>query len=334
MSLNKVKEVSIIVPVYNVEKYLDACIKSILLQTYSQFELILIDDGSYDKSGEICDKYKELDNRIKVIHQLNRGQSSARNVGVMLAETEWILFIDSDDIVHPQMLEFLVRAIEESGANMSVCRRIQESIVPADFYRERKFQYQYLNVDEEALLNMYNGTEHLNNIYWLVYPKLLRTSIIKEHLFCEGKIFEDNEVSCKWLFKSKNIAILSEDMYFYTTNPTGTMQSEFNTKKLDYLWALEQQIEFYHQIRYKKMWVEIIKEYFQTTIWMCKCVNEELHDEKTVRKVMRHAELVYKKWSIQGEIQVEQQIINHIRKYAHPFKYRIKRKLLNVNFLK
>lgn len=321
-------KVSIIVPVYNVEQYLSNCINSILKQTYSKFELILINDGSKDKSGEICENYAKEDSRIKVIHQSNKGQSSARNVGIKVSKGEWILFIDSDDIVHHQMLEFLIRAVQDSGANMSVCGRLQESIIPQDFFRVRNYQYKYVNINEDIMYQWYKSKDKYDsNIYWLIYPKLIRKDIVEKNYFCEGRIFEDNEVSCKWLYEAKNIAIIPQDMYFYTINPTGTMQSKFSSKKLDYLWALEQQAVFFESINYNKMCKTIIQDYFPTVIWMCKCVKKELNDTRLIQKVMLHAEYLYKKWNKKEEVEIESSWFNHIYKYAHPIKYKVRRRL-------
>lgn len=328
MCINNESRVSIIVPVYNVEQYLSKCIDSILKQTYSKFELILINDGSKDKSGEICENYAKEDSRIKVIHQSNRGQSAARNIGIKMSKGEWILFIDSDDIVHHQMLEFLIRAARESGANMSVCDRLQKPIIPQDFFRERDYQYKYLNINEGVMHQWYESKDkYESNIYWLIYPKLIRKDVVEKYFFCEGRIFEDNEVSCKWLYEAKNIAIIPEDMYFYTTNPTGTMQSKFSKKKLDYLWALEHQADFFEHIKYNQMCKTIRQDYFPTVIWICKSVKEELNDVRLVKKVMLHAEFLYKKWSKREELEVEISWIKHIYKYAHPIRYKVRRRL-------
>lgn len=319
-------EVSIIVPVYNVENYLDGCIKSILKQTFEQFELILINDGSKDKSGEICEKYAKEDSRIKVIHQSNKGQAAARNAGIKLSKGEWVLFIDSDDIVHPQMLEFLIRAVKDSGANMSACGRLQESSVPQNFFRQRDYQYEYVNINEDTMLKWYTCKEdHYNDIYWIVYTKLIRRDIVEKYFFCDGKIFEDNEVCCKWLYEAKNIAIISEDMYFYMINPTGTMQSKFSKKKLDYLWALEQQISFFESIGYNKICKSVKQDYFSAVVWTCKCIKEELNDDKLIRNVMRNAEAVYKKWNSVEGFKLEDTMIKHMGKYAHPYKFKLKK---------
>jgi len=115
----KMKHISIIVPVYNVEQYLSRCIESILNQTFQDFELIMIDDGSTDDSPSICDKYQKKDKRISVIHQKNAGQAAARNTGVKVASCEWIHFVDSDDFIHPQMLEYLWHAVEKNDAALA-----------------------------------------------------------------------------------------------------------------------------------------------------------------------------------------------------------------------
>ena len=113
-------EISVIVPVYKAEAYLHACVDSILSQTVSNFELILVDDGSPDGCGAICDDYAARDSRVRVIHQKNQGQAAARNHALAAAEGEWVCFVDSDDAVHPQMLECLRKAAAESGADMSM----------------------------------------------------------------------------------------------------------------------------------------------------------------------------------------------------------------------
>ena len=107
-------KISVIVPVYKCEKYLVACVDSILNQTFSDFEIILIDDGSPDSSGKICDDLAEKYNKITVLHQDNQGQAAARNNGVKIARGEWIHFVDSDDLIHPQMLEILYGAVDET----------------------------------------------------------------------------------------------------------------------------------------------------------------------------------------------------------------------------
>lgn len=113
--------ISVIVPVYNVSEYVEQCINSILAQTYTDFEIIIVNDGSTDKSPQICDRLALLDNRIIVIHQNNQGVSIARNVGVTRANGEWLCFVDGDDYLHPKMLENFIQYMQESEADIYVC---------------------------------------------------------------------------------------------------------------------------------------------------------------------------------------------------------------------
>ena len=122
-------KISVIVPVYNVEKHLPRCIESILAQTFSDFELILVNDESSDNSGQICDEYSMRDNRIKVIHQKNGGPGSARNTGIdyvmQQEKAKWICFVDSDDWLHPQYLEILYKAARQENCKIAICRQLQ-----------------------------------------------------------------------------------------------------------------------------------------------------------------------------------------------------------------
>ena len=116
------KKVSVIIPVYNVEKYLKECIQSVLRQTYKNLEIILVDDGSKDNSGNICDEYAKRDERIKVIHKKNGGLSDARNAGIDICTGEYIAFLDSDDFIEEDMYEFLVKNLEKAKADISICQ--------------------------------------------------------------------------------------------------------------------------------------------------------------------------------------------------------------------
>ena len=317
-------KVSIIVPVYNVERYLHNCIESILSQTYRDFELFLINDGSTDRSGEICEKYKKNDHRITVVHQKNKGQSAARNVGISMAQSEWVLFVDSDDLIHPQMLEYLFRAVEEKNVCMSACGRLQKESVPDDFYRYREFNCRVLDINESTLIDLYKSEDVcLQCVYWLIYPKLIKTSIVKKISFCEGKIFEDNEVSCKWLVESGKIAIIPECMYFYTTNPTGTMQSKFDIKKLDYFWALESKIKFYRQLGYENLARAISVELLEVAFYYYNLSIDEKNKEieSIVKKKIKYILKAYGEY-----ITIDTRIKNKLLKIYHPFLFKLKKK--------
>ena len=114
-------KVTVVVAVYNIENYISDCIESITCQTYKNLQIILVDDGSFDSSGKICDEFAQKDKRIEVVHQLNGGLSEARNTGIRKAEGKWIAFIDGDDYIHPQFIEILYKAVKESESKIAIC---------------------------------------------------------------------------------------------------------------------------------------------------------------------------------------------------------------------
>ena len=320
--------VSIIVPVYNVEKYLRECLDSILNQTYKNFELILIDDGSKDTSGDICDEYAQNYNNITVVHQINQGQAAARNNGVKVSTADWVLFIDSDDIVHPQLLEYLTKAIHESQANISFSGRIVGKTLTEEFFHNREFSYKTVNINDNSLTDLYESkVSELNEAYWLIYSKLVKKDFVQKYLFEEGRIFEDNEVACKWLVESGVIAVLSEKMYFYTDNPNGTMNQPLTEKKLDYLWALEEQIKFYKELHYEKMCKKITSELLGSTLFYYNQCEKENNKELgvIVKKKLARFLRQYKKYIKDTDKSIERKTDRILK----PRIYRVK-KLLKV----
>ena len=167
-------KISVIVPVYNVEKYLHECVDSVLAQTFTDFELILVNDGSQDNSGAICDEYASKDERIIIIHQNNQGQAAARNAGVAIAKGEWIHFLDSDDLIHPQMLEILYGAVDEN-TQISACDLYKDFVCPEDFCSEKKCEFKKHLVNENLLLRFMQSEEHF---YWIVCAKLINSGIL------------------------------------------------------------------------------------------------------------------------------------------------------------
>ena len=265
--------ISVIVPVYNAQKHIHRCVDSILAQTFTDFELILVDDGSPDNCGAICDEYAAKDIRIRVIHQENQGQAAARNHAVAVTRGEWVCFVDSDDMIHPQMLEHLHRAAQESNVGISTCGAMEAETVPADFNVERPYSYHTMQMDEVGLQNMYKTGAHR---YWVIWGKLIKKEIVEKIPFEVGRIYEDNAVACRWLQEAKVIANSENRYYFYQMNPRGTTKKAFQLKHLDLLWALEEQINFYESVGYQQMKRKICAYYLTTAAWYSHRVRYEL----------------------------------------------------------
>ncbi len=240
-------EISIIVPVYRAEPYLPDCLDSILSQTFSDFEVILVDDGSPDNCLAICREYAARDSRISVIHQENQGQAAARNHALAQARGQWVCFVDSDDLIHPQMAERLYHAAADGGTGISMCQMLEAAEPPENFSRPCQGNYEIVGMDEAALVSLFDRDAYPG---WVACAKLIRREIVETHLFCPGRVYEDNEAVCHWLQKSGTVARISEPLYFYRSNPDSTTQKNSSLKKLDYLWALEQIVRYYTSIGY------------------------------------------------------------------------------------
>lgn len=274
--------ITVIVPVYRAEKYLPACIESILNQTFSDFSLILVDDGSPDRCGEICEEYAKKDSRITVLHQKNQGQSAARNHALSVTASPWVSFVDSDDLIHPQTLELLYQAAE--NASVSMCRMLEASARPDDFFAPKTGNFTVDTLDDETLAGMYDrGTYPA----WVSCGKLIRRELVERHLFCPGRVYEDNEAVCHWL-AGETLAQIPENLYFYRTNPESTTKSAFSMKKLDFLWALENATKFYGSIGYSETGSRFFDRYVQETAGFYRVVRYD--EQKTaVAKDMKRS---------------------------------------------
>lgn len=314
--------ISVIVPVYNSSEYLNACIDSVLAQTFNDFELIFIDDGSTDNSGQIIDEYADQDTRIIAFHQNNSGQAAARNFGIKKAKSDWICFIDSDDVVNPFYLEYLYKAATENKVSMSICNSIESGSPECSFFQKSDYLSTTYNIDEDNMMLM---EESISGSYWTIWAKLIKKEIVLSNMFTEGRIYEDNAVAPKWLYEAQRIAVVDLPLYFYTINDTGTTQSGFSEKKIDLLWALEQQLSFLDSIFFVKMKMRILMFYMDCVDSMlCNIRKQNSSSQKQVKK---HAQNVVKKYSSNEKVSVNEK--NRINVFLHPLRERIRRKLFN-----
>ena len=236
--------ISVIVPVYNAEEYLNRCVESILKQSYKNFEIILIDDGSSDNSLDICHALAKRDDRIRVIHKENGGASSARNVGLNNANGNWIIFVDSDDWIEDDMLKILHNLAKKYTVPMVVC---EMNMI--------KGKYNFNNIIEEKI-TVLSRNDLLNRFFRVhgesdthrVCGMIIRRDILKNYKFIEGMMNEDVETSY-YLARICNSAIyINTPLYNYFQNRNGVTNSIFNKKKLDllYIWDIvKKQVEKY-----------------------------------------------------------------------------------------
>ena len=244
------KLVSVIVPVYNVEKYLRKCIDSILAQTYKEFELILINDGSKDDSGKICDEYKKIDNRIIVIHQENGGLSNARNSGIRISQGDYIYFVDSDDYLESDALEKHVIYCEKYDLDISIAD------VNITTESGSKTKCSDFSIPEVIM----TGEEYLaqrikkQSYFIMVYMGMYKSSLIKNNncYFMDGIVHEDEEWSPRILLSAEKVMLIPGRYYDYVQHPHSITKSQQKVKNLESTFTIcDKLYTFFHSVPLK-----------------------------------------------------------------------------------
>ena len=217
--------ISIIVPVYNVEEYLEECLESIRQQTFTDIEVILVNDGSTDSSKEICERFCQADNRFKLINQENQGQSVARNRGVKESVGQFIMFVDSDDVINTNVLEVLLPYMK-TDVDIIECRMTRKK---EEFFLNKTSTIVFEGNSKEAILNCIAFKE----VKYCAFKKLYRREIVQKIPFLEGYIYEDVFTGINYLKHIRKIVVIDYIGYYYRVRANSTMTKSFNEKDLD-----------------------------------------------------------------------------------------------------
>ena len=277
-----------IVPVYQVEKYIAQCIESVLNQTFKDFELILIDDGSKDQSGSICDLYAAKDDRILVIHTENRGAAAARNVGLDHASGRYITFLDGDDYLDEHMIARMYEEIEHSEYDMVVCDFL--NLLPDE---EDNF---IVHLQEETV-NGRNVLEHLKNernygLWTIVWNKIYKREVLENLRFPDGKYFEDEFFSNQLYLFSNQIHVIPDVLCYHRVLASSTMNTQKIENYLDLLDALQERLDIYFKYDYSED--EIYKVLIFLLDTFTKCVRAKFSgtNKKRVEQTRRFIKIV------------------------------------------
>ena len=286
--------ISIVVPIYKVEKYIHRCIESILTQTFTDFDLILVDDGSPDNCGKICDEYAVKDKRIHVIHKENGGLSDARNAGIDWAfansDSEWITFIDSDDWIHPRYLEALYDAVKKTGCEISICA-YEETTGDNPQVDESQLEAEIVNTEDFFCEHNVNAV--------VAWGKLYKKELFRGIRYPVGKLHEDEFTTYKLLFQYENCAFVNQPMYFYYKNTDSITKSVWTPKRLDSIEALTECVFFFENRKFQEAYrfsiIRLAENIFGNYWGMTKCHKEEYKHQYTVvlRKKMK---IVLRRW--------------------------------------
>ena len=236
--------ITCIIPVYKVENYISRCIESVLSQTFTDFELILVDDGSPDNSGKICDEYAKKDSRIKVIHKVNEGVSVARNTGLDIAKGEYIYFLDSDDFISSDCFELLYKNLKENDADISIGGLIE--------YETEK-ELSKINTGINNVFYKGTASDRLEHYfigkpvskYELICNYLYKKSLFENVRFPAGTYYEDEYVNWKLYLPAKKVVETEKITYFYYRHTSSATGDGFNIRAFDYMGALDERLEYY-----------------------------------------------------------------------------------------
>lgn len=283
-------KISIIIPVYKAEAFLARCMDSIFAQTFTDYEVILVDDGSPDKSGVMCDEYAAQDARVRVIHQENSGQAVARNRALDIAKGEYIAFVDSDDWVHPRYLEILLSHAQQHHAAISVCgHRKTEIVVPHEAVQEdAAFVYIGKEFVRKGLLG------EMENHVWLLWDKLFHRDCFATVRMPEGRINEDNAIVYKMLYEADTVVCTEEPLYYYFQNENSTVNRAFHRKHLDWLLVPEEMIAYFTEKGDKVLLDKANRMYLTELANMLRKVKTHLPDKTIERDLLKKLRRQYR----------------------------------------
>lgn len=314
-------KISVVLPVYNVEPYLSRCIDSILGQTFEDFDLIIVESASTDKSGEICDSYAKKDKRITVIHEKERGGlSQGRNVGIEYAlnssTSDWITFIDSDDWVHKKYLEILVEIATNNNTDVSACGYVSVfKDAPDCLINEYKVEIgTYEELSQKCDYLEFNTTT--------AWAKLYKKSLFKDMRFPFGKSYEDLYVTYLVLFPLKKISVAKVTMYYYYQNHNSLSFSKLSVSRIkDNLDCYEEQMSFFYKNNARSLfqraftlYCRFINKHYKDPANDLQCAKELKNRQKNIRLLIRKYNdflpdplkaYGYKKWITEDYIKTE-----------------------------
>lgn len=275
--------ISIIVPIYKVEAYLERCVESLRAQTYVNLEIILVDDGSPDKCPDICDAYAGKDERIRVIHQKNAGLSGARNAGIDLAEGEYLAFVDSDDYVAPDFIRSLYEILKETGCAIGQCRFAYVQGEPLKSEPGSSFRI----YRGESLMEQLYGPEEEATFFVVAWNKLYRRELFEQIRYPLGRIHEDEATTYRLFHEGKKLAFLDRALYGYNTENAGSITSGFSEKRLQWLDAHEERAAFLETNGYERLLPQAYRKLCDACITFYFRCTDDVKDALRIRRELK-----------------------------------------------
>ena len=311
--------ISVIVPIYNVEKYLSECIESILHQTYKNLEIILVDDGSPDGCGKICDEYEKKDNRIKVNHKKNGGLGDARNKGIKAATGEYLFFVDSDDVLEYLILEKLHDALFQMKAQVAICgfQYIDHLGVKKD---KCSATDKLFLASGKEIQKRYFGTYNDSMIYTVAWNKLYRKELFQNIEYPSGVLHEDEFLTLRLLYPAEIIAVIPYIGYLYRMRDESIMDC-FDARRFQLFDAYLARLQFYEEKNEKELWTRTFQLYLhmfeQYVEWQRE--KESKSDKEVIKKYRNKLKKFHQnsKYRVTGKLLIEYEMSVRLPEFYH-----------------
>lgn len=285
--------ISILIPVYNVEKYLRRCLDSVLAQTCTDYEVVLVNDGSTDGSGAICDAYAAEHPCFRVIHQENAGLAQVRNVSLAAARGEYITFVDSDDAIEPACLETLLHDLQDAGADVSICSwsEVSDDGTRTELTWDHKEKgFQVWNTEDAVRSLLYQ--KGIDNNVW---GKLFTREVLEGIVFPAGKVYEDLATVYRMFLKARRVCYRPEPLYLYTCNSTGISQSAFSPRRMDLIDAadaLYKDIALNHPAFLSAARARLLRAYIHVYLQIPRSADHKAYRTRVHKGIRRHCRAV------------------------------------------
>ena len=292
------EQISVIIPVYNVEKYLSDCVESVLRQTYTDLEIILVDDGSKDASGRICDDYAKQDLRVRVIHKQNGGLSSARNAGIESANGQYLYFLDSDDWIAENAIELLYEAIKNTQSDLALCNMQYTDVRGRNISKQNAYRDFCVNNElwtQQDFWKHYKGVGHI--VCVVAWNKLYKRELFTVNRYAEGKIREDEFMIHHIIAECQKIVCIKQKLCFYRQRDDSIMSHSYGIKQLDAVEAYIERIRFFQNMGKRKWAKDAVIQGIAFLEWYnygTRHKSEELQqkDDKLKREVCHYGKLL------------------------------------------
>ncbi len=291
--------VSLIIPVYKVEKYLNKCVESVVNQTYKNLEIILVDDGSPDNCPNMCEAWAKKDSRIKVIHRKNGGLSAARNSGIEVAKGEYFCFVDSDDYVAKDYVKSLYESLKSNNADMAICE-VTEVNEKYNVIDDKKTRERLTNCVKTGLELLDLILPAKTYAYVVAWNKLYKRELFNNLRYAEGKIHEDEFIIHRLFARCNRVAIIDKPLYYYLKRGDSIIGIGFNIKRINALEAFEDRISLCKEIHQPKLAIKALYMLLTTVAYYTELMTRSTNiDSNTKLKYKYKFKKLYKKYLIE-----------------------------------